>query len=158
MWVIMIFPLFMSSFKLGWLERTGLLTVGMLSLVVMHSSCRSSPNFTYPEVSNITEIRVMDIDRSEPIKIIRDQHQIDAIVKFINRQRSGWSPPRYYFPATKMKLYLYSGENFKGHFGIDKSSFSMQREGRYDSKPASEEEVQEILNLIGIEKRMLEWN
>jgi hypothetical protein len=34
----------------------------------------------------------------------------------------------------------------------------MQREGRFDSKPATEEEVQKILNLIGIEKRMLERN
>jgi hypothetical protein len=77
-------------------------------------------------------------------------------VKFIDSQRSGWSTPRFSFPSSKLQLFLY-GDGFKGSFGLSKSSFSMQREGRYDSKPAIEKEVQEILNLIGIEKQMLEW-
>jgi hypothetical protein len=133
-----------------------LLVVGILPLAAMLNACGSGPKYTYPELSNITEIEVMGSDRSEPIKTIRDKHQIDAVVKFINSQRSDWSPPTYYFPDTKVKLYLHSDGDFKGHFGINKSSFSMQREGRWDSKPAAEKETQEILNLIGIEKQMLE--
>jgi hypothetical protein len=149
--------IFRLSFKWGWLKRTGLLIILAISLAVAHSSCRSSPKFTYPELSNLTEIVVKDNDSWEQIKTIRDQHQIDAVVKFINSQRSGWSTPRFGFPISKLDLFLY-GDGFKGSFGISKSSFSMQREGRYDSKPATEKEVQEILNLIGVEKRMLEWS
>lgn len=133
-----------------------LLVVGILSHALMLNACGSSrPKFTYPELSNLTEIVVKDNDGREQIKTIRDQHQIDAVVKFINGQRSGWSPPRFTFPASKLQLFLY-GDGFKGSFDINKSSFSMQREGRYDSKPATEKEVQEILNLIGVEKQMLE--
>jgi len=134
-----------------------LLVVCILSLVVTLNACGSSPKFTYPELGALTEIVVKDNDRWEQIKTISDQHQINAVVKFINSQRSGWSTPRFSFPIPKLQLSLY-GDGFKGSFGISKSSFSMQREGRYDSKPATKEEVQEILNLIGIEKRMLEWD
>jgi hypothetical protein len=134
------------------------LVIGILSHAVMFNACGSSrPKFTYPELSNLTEIVVKDNDSLKQIKTIRDQHQIDAVVKFINGQRSGWSIPRFSFPISKLQLFLY-GDGFKGSFGVDKSSFSMQRIGRYDSKPATEKEVQEILNLIGVEKQMLEWN
>jgi hypothetical protein len=135
-----------------------LLVIAILSPAAMLNACGSRPTFTYPELSSLTNIAVMDIDRSEPVRAIHDQRQIDAVVKFINSQRSGWSPPTFHFPATKLKLYLYRGGTFMGSFGIDKSTFSMQREGRYDSKPATEKEVRELLNLIGIEKRMLEWD
>jgi hypothetical protein len=133
-----------------------LLIVGILSLAVTLNACGSSAKFTYPELGKLTEIVVKDNDSWKQIKTIRDQHQIDAVVKFINSQRSGWSTPRFSFPISKLNIFLY-GDGFKGSFGIDGSSFSMQREGRYDSKPATEKEVQEILNLIGIEKQMLEW-
>lgn len=153
-----VFPIFRQSFKLGWLKRTGLLIIGALSLAVAHSSCRSGPKFTYSELSNLTEIVIKDNDRWEQIKTIRDQHEIDAVVKFINDHRSGWSTPRFNFPIPRLQLSLYRDGTFEGSFGISKLSFSMQREGRYDSKPATEKEVQEILNLIGVEKRMLGWN
>jgi hypothetical protein len=130
-----------------------LLIVGILSAVIFNT-CGSSSKFTYPELGNLTEIVVKDNDRWEQIKTIRDQHQIDAMVKFINSQRSGWSTPRFSFPIPKLQLSLY-GDGFKGSFGISKSAFSMQREGRYDSKPATEEEVREILNLIGVEEQLL---
>jgi hypothetical protein len=142
--------------KLKWLKQVGLFLVGVLSFVVAQNSCGSSrPKFTYPELGALTEIVVKDNDSQKQIKTISDQHQIDTVVKFIDSQRSGWSTPRFSFPISKLNLFFY-GDGFKGSFGISKSSFSMQREGRYDSKPATEKEVQEILNLIGIEKQLLE--
>jgi hypothetical protein len=133
-----------------------LLVVCILSLAVTFNACESGPKFTYPELVSLTEIVVKDNDGNKQIETLRNQHQINAVVKFINGQRSGWSPPRFTFPASKLQLYLYS-DGFKGSFGISKTSFSAQRGGRYDSKPATEGEVQEILNLIGVEKQMLEW-
>lgn len=160
MQIIPFFLICKLSLKFGWLQRIGLLIVCILPLAIMHFSCKSNPKFTYSELDNITEIAVINIFRrdKEPVKTIRDQHQIDAVVRFINKQRSGWSPPTFHFPVTKLKLYLYHDKTFMGSFGIDKSVFSMQREGRFDSKSATEEEIQEILNLIGIEKRILEGN
>jgi len=131
-----------------------LLVVCILSLAVTFNACGSGPKFTYPELVSLTEIVVKDNDGNKQIETLRDQHQIDAVVKFINSQRSGWSTPRFSFPISKLQLFLY-GDGFKGSFGISKSAFSMQREGRYDSKPATEEEVQEILNLIGVEEQLL---
>jgi hypothetical protein len=156
--IVVFFPVFRLSLKLRWLKRISLLPVGMLSLAMMHCSCKSGQKFTYPELGSLTKIEVIDINSRKPVKTILDQRQIDDIVKFINRQRGGWSAPTFHFPGTKVMLYFYRDGNFEGHFGISKSSFSMQRKGRYDSKPATDEEVQEILNLIGIEKRTLEWN
>src|SRR5262245_52201200 len=103
-----------------------LLVVGILSHAVMLNACGSSrPKFTYPELGKLTDIVVKDNDSRKEIKTILDQHQLDAVVKFINSHRSGWSPPRFTFPASKLQLFLY-GDGFKGSFGINKSSFSMQ--------------------------------
>jgi len=83
-----------------------LLIVGILSAVIFNA-CGSSSKFTYPELGNLTEIVIKDNDRWEQIKTIRDQHQIDAVVKFIDSQRSGWSTPRFSFPIPKLQLSLY---------------------------------------------------
>ena len=122
-------------------------------LLATQLSCRKT--FTYPELSNVSEIAVMD--RDVLIKKIGDPLLISKVAEFINERKEGWDTPITGFPVTKVKLYLYRDGKFIGSFGIDESSFSMQRGGRWDSKPATEQEVKELLNILGIDKALLKW-
>jgi hypothetical protein len=125
----------------------------VLFLITAQLGCKE--NFTYPELSNVSEIVVMDW--GNPLKKISDPSLISKVVEFINKRREGgWETPMSGFPSTKVKIQLYRDGQFIGSFGITKSSFSMQRGGRWDSKPATEQEVQDFLNLLGIDKAMLE--
>lgn len=128
-----------------------LVIVILLSLIMIQLSCKE--NFSYPELNNVTEIVVMDWDN--PVKKISDQLLILKMVEFINKRKDGWNTPITGFPSTKVKLYLYRDGKFIGNFGITESSFSMQRQGRWDSRPATRQEVQELLDLLGIDKALL---
>jgi hypothetical protein len=125
----------------------------LLLLIATQSSCRE--NFTYPELNNVSEIAVMDW--AIPIKKINDPLLISKVVGFINKRKGGWDTPITGFPDTRVKLYLYRDGQFIGSFGITESSFSMQRHGRWDSKPATTQEVQEILNLLGIDHALIKY-
>ena len=120
-------------------------------LITTQSNCRE--NYIYPELDDVTEISVMDWDN--PIKKISDPPLISRVVEFINKRKRGWNTPMTGFPDTKVKLYLYRGGKFIGSFGITESSFSMQRGGRWDSKPATGREVQELLDVLSIDKALL---
>jgi hypothetical protein len=50
---------------------------------------------------------------------------------------------------------LYRDGQYVGNFGVTENSFSMQRTGEWRSKSATEQEVQELLNLLGIDKALL---
>jgi hypothetical protein len=52
-------------------------------------------------------------------------------------------------------LLLYNHGGFKGSFGIGEDFFWTQREGRFDAKPATDEEQQTFLNSIGVDKKRL---
>ena len=120
-------------------------------LIATQFSC--GEKFTYPELNNVSEIEITDW--GNPIKKISDPQLISKVIEFINKRREGWETPITGFPDTKVKLYLYRDGNFIRSFGITDSSFSMQRGGRWNSKPATEQEVQELLNLLGIDKALL---
>jgi hypothetical protein len=97
------------------------------------------------------------MDWANPIKKINDPLLISKVVEFINKRKEGWNTPITGFPDIRIKLYLYRNGQFIGSFGITEISFSMQRHGRWDSKPAREEEVQELLNLLDIDKSLLKY-
>jgi hypothetical protein len=120
-------------------------------LTTTQFSCRE--NFTYPELNNVSEIAVMDW--ANQIKRIDDPLLISKLVEFINKRKGGWDTPITGFPDTRIKLYLYRDGQFIGSFGITELSFSMQRHGRWDSKPATRQEVQEILNLLSIDHALI---
>src|SRR5687767_10753812 len=130
----------------------------MLAFLILFASlaiqlgCKE--NFTYPELKNVSEIVV--VDWQAPVKKTNDPMIISKVVEFINKRKEGWNTPVTGFPSTKVKLKLYRDGEFIGSFGITGSSFSMQRGGRWDSKPATEQEVQELINIVGIDKALLE--
>jgi hypothetical protein len=125
----------------------------LLLLIATQSNC--GHKITYPELNNVSEIEVME--QSNPIKKTSDPLLISKVVEFINKRRADWEPPFLHgFPSTKVSLHLYRDGQFIGSFGITKSSFSMQRHGRWDSKPATTQEVQEVVSLLGIDKALLE--
>jgi hypothetical protein len=123
----------------------------LLLLITVQFNCKE--NFTYPELSNVSEIAIMDGD--DQVKRINDPMLISKVVEFINKRRESWNTPITGFPQTKVNLYLYRNGEFGGSFGVTETSFSMQRGGRWDSKPATEQEVQELLKLLGIDKALL---
>ena len=123
----------------------------LLLLIAVQFSCKES--FIYPELNNVSEIVVMDGD--DQVKKIDDLVLISKVVGFINNRREGWSTPITGFPQTKVSLYLYRNGVFGGSFGITETTFSMQRGGRWDSKPATEQEVQELLKILGIDRALL---
>jgi len=128
-----------------------MVSAALCLLAITYSGCKE--NFVYPELSNVSEVEI--IDEGNLIKKISDPLLISKLTEFINKRKEDWETPMTGFPGTKVKLYLYRDGAFIGSFGITKSSFSMQRGGRWDSKPATEQEIREMLDLLGIDKSLL---
>jgi hypothetical protein len=141
-------PLYYQLYKLKVLA-----TPALILLIATQFNCGSK--ITYPELHDVSEIVVMDWGK--PVKKISDPLAILKVVEFINKRREGWETPITGFPDTRVKLQLYRDGQFSGSFGVTERSFSMQRHGRWDSKPATEQEVQEILSILGIDKALLKF-
>ena len=111
---------------------------------------------TYPELGRVTRIEVRTNDRKN-IKTIIEPNQTSKIVVFVDSQRSGWGGSKDMFgvPVPLVILDFYAEQDFKGHFGIGDGFFETQRIGDFASKSVSEDEEQELLNLIGISGELL---
>jgi hypothetical protein len=127
--------------------------VPLLLLIATQFTCGGK--FTYPELKNVSEVVVMD--RQDPVKRISDPMIIAKLVEFVNKRREGWEEPMTGFPGSRVSLELYRDGRFFGSFGITEVSFLMQRGGRWDSRSATEQEVQELLNILGIDKALLKF-
>ncbi|MCI0554411.1 MAG: hypothetical protein L0287_25980 [Anaerolineae bacterium] len=108
---------------------------------------------SYPPLGNITEITVYD--QSQILKRMEDPVQITEIIRFIDSHRHGWYTPIQGTPIPKIKLLFYSNGEFRGSFGVGEDFFQTQREGRFDAKPATNDEIENFLNLVGVEKKRL---
>ncbi len=96
------------------------------------------------------------MDQSQKLKILTEPEHIAQIVKSIDQNRYGWYMPIQGTPIPKIRLFLYNNGIFKGSFGIGEDFFATQRVGgKFDAKPASEEELQTFLNTIGVDKKRL---
>jgi hypothetical protein len=120
-------------------------------LILSQLSCYQK--VSYQLVGDVTEIVVMD--QNQKLKVITNQERITQIVKSIDQNRHGWYMPIQGTPIPKIKLLLYNNRGFKGSFGIGEDFFWTQREGRFDAKPATDEELQTFLNTIGVDKKRL---
>jgi hypothetical protein len=95
------------------------------------------------------------MDQDQKLKVITDQEHIAQIVKSIDQNRHGWYMPIQGTPIPKIKLLLYNDGVLKGSFGIGEDFFWTQRRGRFDAKPATDEELQTFLDTIGVDKKRI---
>ncbi len=123
----------------------------LVTLSLLQLSCYKKVD--YRQLGDVTKIVVMDQDQK--LKIITDQEHVARIVKAIDENRHGWYMPIQGTPIPKIKLLFYNNEEFKGSFGIGEDFFWTQREGRFDAKPATDEELQTFLNTVGVDKKRL---
>lgn len=119
-----------------------------LVLPLVLTSC-SGPTRSFPSVGRLTRIEITD-NHDRTIKIIEDERRIGKVIAFIDEHRTGWGTPLAGVPIPTTIANLYDGEEFRGHFGVGPDFFETQREGDFVSKPASEGERREFLDLIGV--------
>ena len=125
------------------------------SLLFTQLSCNKTSSF--PLVGKVTRIEVTN-NMSVPLKKITDKNQISKISAFIDKNVSGWGSFGDWAgtPVPKVVANLYDGEKFKGHFGVGSNFFETQRNGDFMSKSASQSEIKEFLNVVGIDKSLAE--
>jgi hypothetical protein len=107
---------------------------------------------TFPLLGTVTQI-VITGRHNETLRTIEDREQIQTIVTFVDKQRSGWGHPWAGIPVPRISANFYDGDTFKGHFGAGPSFFGTQREGDFASKSVSPEQCQAFLRLIGVDKQ-----
>lgn len=122
-----------------------------MALSLSHQSCYQKASL--PLLGDVTKIVVMDQDQK--LKEITDKEHIAQIVKAINQERHGWYMPIQGTPIPKIKLRFYNDEEYKGRFGIGEDFFETNRRGGFDAKPATDEEIQVFLNIVGVDKKRL---
>src|SRR5262249_48164501 len=127
------------------------LSLLLIILILLQLSCYQK--VSYRLLGDVTEIVVMD--QSQKLKVITDHDHIARIVKSIDQNRHGWYMPLQGTPIPKIKLLLYNNGEFKGVFGIGVNFFETQHGDRFDAKPATDEEIQNFLNTLGVDKKRL---
>ena len=123
----------------------------LMTLILSQLSCYQK--VSYKLLGDVTKIVVMD--QNQKLKEITDKEHVEQIVKSIDQNRHGWYMPIQGTPIPKIKLLLYNDVEFKGSVGIGEDFFWTQREGRFDAKPATDEELQTFLNTVGVDKKRL---
>jgi hypothetical protein len=127
------------------------LSLLLIPLILAQLSCYRK--VSYQPLGNVTKIVVMDQDQK--LKEITDKEHIAQIVKAIDQKRHGWYMPIQGTPMPKIKLWLYNGEEYNGSFGIGMDFFQTNRSGGFDAKPATDEEIQAFLDIVGVDKKRL---
>lgn len=123
-----------------------------LLLSMQAACCRQS--FSYPVIANVTKIEVTN-NAPAPVKEIKDDAQIDKIVRFIDERRSRWCAPRFgSLPEAEAMLNFYIN-NGKGAIGFGDGFFVANiSDGKYKID-LSEAEEQEFLKLLGVSKEQV---
>jgi hypothetical protein len=133
------------------LTHTMKLSFLLIILILPQMSCYKK--VSYQPLGDVTKIVVMD--QNQKLMEITDKELIAQIVKSIDQKRYGWYMPIQGTPIPKIKLLLYNDMEFKGSFGIGEDFFWTQREGRFDAKSATDEELQAFLDIVGVDKKRL---
>ena len=124
----------------------------LIVLTLMMSAC-TEPAIEFPKVARAS--RVVVKDRSGKTFEIAEADRVHAIVDFIDARRDRWEQPWYGVPVGRVHLSIYNGDEFKGTLGIGKNFFDCQRYGRFASRSASDGEVSEFLQLLGLSPETL---
>jgi hypothetical protein len=122
-----------------------------IALTLMQLSCYTKAS--YHPLGQVTEVVVND--QNQILKKITDPVKIAEVIKFVNDHRHGWYTPIQDVPVPKITLRFYNHTQYKGAFGVGSNFFYSQRDGRFDAKSATVEEIQSFLNLIEVDKRRL---
>jgi hypothetical protein len=126
-------------------------TAILILVTVLQVACCSQSS-SYPVMANVTKIEVAD-SGNVPIKEIRDDAQVDKVVRFVDERRARWCSPRFgTLPNPNATLNLYINDNGKGIIGFGDRFFIAEfSNGKY-KMDISEEEEQEFLKLLGVSK------
>ena len=136
----------------GW--RLALLLLSTLPI----AAC-ASPVRDFPAWDRVTRIRIVITTastRGDLVKEIDDPAQIEKIVAFVNSNLTGYVEPWLGEPLPPIEANFYDRRLYKGHFGVGENFFEIHRgEITFMSKPASEQEVHEFMELIGLDQGIL---
>jgi hypothetical protein len=129
------------------LIRKTIISLTILAILFQINGCKRVGVFS--SIGSTTEIVVEDVFASnKEIKKITDPATISQIVAFVNSQEKGWKSPWYDPPIPKVRVIFYAHQRKLGTLSIGADFFST---GSY-LKPASEQEVRRIFELIGLDK------
>jgi len=122
------------------------------------AACASSVR-DFPAWDSVTRIRIVITTastRGDLVKEIDDPAQIERIVAFVNGNLTGYSEPWFGEPLPPIEANFYDRRLYKGHFGVGANFFEIHRgQITFMSKPASDQEVREFMELIGLDQSIL---
>jgi hypothetical protein len=106
----------------------------------------------------VTRVEVLKTDtpRGDVVKEIRDPGQVARIVAFANANLSGYREPWFGEPLPAIDVAFYDRRRYVGHFGVGLEFFEIHRGSiTFMSRPASEQQVHEIMQLINVDDDVL---
>jgi hypothetical protein len=108
----------------------------------------------FPQLGQVTRIRVVDNMSRELRPEITDRQKIDQIADFVDARRSGWTKPWYGIPVPSVCADFYDGSIFKGHFGAGIDFFETNRNSFW-SKGATSSEIHQFLDMVGVPREKI---
>ena len=120
---------------------------GLLAFMAL-VGCSTTRNF--PMLGSVTTVVVVGRNGSQPLSKITDARSILQIVAFVDGHRTSWGTPWYGIPVSFVTAQFFNGSEFKGSFGVGQNFLETQRNGGFYAQRASLEEIQNFLNLLGI--------
>jgi hypothetical protein len=124
---------------------------------VMINAC-TSPLQDFPPWGKVTRIEILKTTspHGDVLKEISDPDQVAKIVAFVNANRTGYREPWFGEPIPRIDVAFYDRNLYQGHFGVGPEFFEIHRGSiTFMSRPASEEEVNEIMELINLDSDLL---
>jgi hypothetical protein len=129
-------------------------------IVAALAGCSSPPN-DFPPWNRVTRVEIIKTSSPKPdiLKEIKDPDQVARIVAFANANRTGYREPWFGEPIPPIDVAFFDRRRYVGHFGVGPSFFEIHRGMiTFMSRPASAEEVHEILKLIDVDETALARN
>jgi hypothetical protein len=118
----------------------------------------SSPPRNFPPWRRVTRVEVLKTNnpRGDLVKEIRDPEQVARIVAFANENLTGYREPWLGEPLPAIDVAFYDRRRYVGHFGVGPEFFEIHRGSiTFMSRPASERQVREIMQLINVDDDVL---
>lgn len=118
----------------------------------------SSPPRNFPPWRRVTRVEVLKTDnpRGDLVKEIRDPARVARIVAFANENLTGYREPWLGEPLPAIDVAFFDRRRYVGHFGVGAEFFEIHRGSiTFMSRPASEQQVREIMRLINMDDDVL---